>query len=141
MSARTGQLSSKSFRLFSVLSALGGLTALFFTFAVPSESKNAQLGIGSVHRCLCCRFYPAPDSGKTIRWNDFKKTEPLVLPRGQSLFCFSPLPCGAVFQPLGIQVFLAVRTEKSASPAALGGVRVSSFRGPDFFVLSGTISL
>ena len=50
MSARTGQLSSKSFRLFSVLSALGGLTALFFTFAVPSESKNAQLGPYSLSR-------------------------------------------------------------------------------------------
>ena len=44
------QLNSKRFRTFLVLSVLGGLAALFFTFAVPSESKNAQLGAYSLGR-------------------------------------------------------------------------------------------
>ena len=44
------QLNSKQFRIFLVLSVLGGLAALFFTFAEPSESKNAQLGAYSLSR-------------------------------------------------------------------------------------------
>ena len=44
------QLSSKHFRIFLVLSVLGGLAALFFTFAEPSELKNAQLGAYSLGR-------------------------------------------------------------------------------------------
>ncbi len=38
------KLRSSHFRIFTALSAFGGLTALFFTFAEKSESKNAWLG-------------------------------------------------------------------------------------------------
>ena len=52
MSAQPKHLNSKAFRIFLVLSVLSGLAALFFTFAVPSESKNAQLGGYSLSRWL-----------------------------------------------------------------------------------------
>ena len=40
----SGTLRSSSFRIFTALSAFGGLAALFFTFAEKSENKNAWLG-------------------------------------------------------------------------------------------------
>ena len=52
MDQRTGKLFSKLFRIFCVLSVLGGLAALFFTFAVPSESKNVHFGSYSPARWL-----------------------------------------------------------------------------------------
>ena len=50
MAQQSGKLSKKGFQTFCSLSVLAGLAALFFTFAYPSESKNAQLGIYSYSR-------------------------------------------------------------------------------------------
>ena len=50
MASQKNQLTARRFRIFCVLSILCGLTALFFTFATPSESKNAQLGAYSLSR-------------------------------------------------------------------------------------------
>ena len=41
MAQETGALTRRKFRIFTVLSVLCGLTALFFTFSVRSEEKNA----------------------------------------------------------------------------------------------------
>lgn len=45
-------ISSKQFQTFCALSVLCGLTALFFTFAQPSEAKNAALAGYSLSRWL-----------------------------------------------------------------------------------------
>ena len=45
-------ISSTQFQTFCALSVLCGLTALFFTFATPSESKNAALAGFSLSRWL-----------------------------------------------------------------------------------------
>lgn len=47
-----GYLTHKRFQIFCALSVFGGLAALFFTFAVPSEAKNAQLGAYSLSRWI-----------------------------------------------------------------------------------------
>ena len=52
MEQKKGHLTPVTFRIFNVLSVLSGLTALFFTFAEPSEAKNARFGGYSLQRWL-----------------------------------------------------------------------------------------
>lgn len=85
MSDQTDRFKNRAFRIFIILSVLGGLAALFFTFAVPSEQKNAQIGAYSYSRLLlgaitaiCLVFFirllikdyrsNGEVSGKIVRW-------------------------------------------------------------------------
>lgn len=52
MEQKTDHLKSVQVQVFLVLSILAGLAALFFTFAVPSETRNASFGAYSVSRWM-----------------------------------------------------------------------------------------